>query len=540
VTTPPPVVHVFDALVEVKRRRDAAKVSGNRPIPSATESTGDPVVITDPVAYVEATMRRLVTGLAGTTTGGRNAATHEAARTVGRMVGAGLPLDPTTACVELLDACRANGLVGDDGEHAAKASIRSGYAWGHEHPLAWVQSTTPGPAIPLDVPDDVWRQANPAIGNGVVDLDALEALRAQLTAAEVEKERARRAARRTLDLEESAAQFVRVALKRGDTFLAEPDPPITWAIADLAQVGHNVLLTAQYKTGKTTFLLNLARAVADGVRFLDHFDTSLDLGNIAMLDYELGEAQYRRWLREVGVGQVGKVLVGHWRGVRGRFDDERNVADLIDQFGTAGIGVAVIDPFAAAAKGVDENDNGAVGAFLNLIDHVKRQAGVHTVVLATHTGRRDAEIGHERARGATRLDDWPDVRWLLTKGKDDDAETRYFAADGRDVTVPPGALDYDETLRRYRYTGNTPGIMRARALDERVLDAVHDTPGINITALRKTVGGKGEYVDRSIDNLARRGYVVVTGGEPGKPKAIRPGRARHAATPFDPEINPVP
>jgi len=506
VTSPPPVVHVAEALLELKRRRDVAKAADSmmqrRDNARATVVKGDVVTITDPQGYVDAALKRLVAELAVRTTGSRNALAHESARSVGRMVGAGLPLDPTAACVELLEACKANGLVADDGEHAAKASITSGYRWGYEHPLAW--NHTPAGTAPAPTPLDATTGA-PIIGD-------VDAMRAAMLAAEVEKERARRAARRTLDLEESAAQFVRVPLKRGDQFLAEPDPPIVWAIDQLAQVGHNVLLTAQYKTGKTTFLLNLARAVADGVRFLDHFDTSLDLGNIAMLDYELGEAQYRRWLREVGVVQVGKVLVGHWRGVRGRFDDERNIADLIDQLGTAGIGVAVIDPFAAAAKGVDENDNGAVGAFLNLIDHVKREAGVHTVILATHTGRRETEIGHERARGATRLDDWPDVRWLLTKGKtDDDGDTRYFAADGRDVTVPAGALVYDEALRRYAYTGNTPGILRARALDDRVLEFVKANPNCSAATIEKGVTGKADFIRKAIANLTARGNLADVG-----------------------------
>lgn len=150
-TTTPATVHVYEALVELKRRRDAAKVSTTSSTPTATP-TGDVVVITDPVAYVEAALRRLVSELAGTTTGGRNAAAHECARSVGRMVGAGLPLDPTPAVEALLDACRTNGLVGDDGEASAMASIRSGYSWGHEHPMAWTQGQSAPAATPFDVP----------------------------------------------------------------------------------------------------------------------------------------------------------------------------------------------------------------------------------------------------------------------------------------------------------------------------------------------------------------------------------------------------
>ena len=98
----------------------------------------------------------------------------------------------------------------------------------------------------------------------------------------------------------------------------------------------------------------------------------------------------------------------------------------------------VVDPFARAAVGTDENSNTEVGVWLDTLDVIKERAGVRDLILPTHTGRAEQEAGQERARGATRLDDWADVRWLLTKDEQGD---RFFRATGRDVEVARGEAD---------------------------------------------------------------------------------------------------
>jgi hypothetical protein len=65
----------------------------------------------------------------------------------------------------------------------------------------------------------------------------------------------------------------------------------------------------------------------------------------------------------------------------------------------------------------DENSNSDVGVFLDQLDIIKERAGVSNLILPVHTGRAQ-EQGIDRARGATRLDDWADVRWLLKKTED--------------------------------------------------------------------------------------------------------------------------
>jgi hypothetical protein len=58
-------------------------------------------------------------------------------------------------------------------------------------------------------------------------------------------------------------------------------------------------------------------------------------------------------------------------------------------------------------------------------------------------------MGHanERARGDSRLRDWPDVEWRLVRRDDDPASARFITAYGRDVDVPESQLIYDHGTR---------------------------------------------------------------------------------------------
>jgi len=67
-------------------------------------------------------------------------------------------------------------------------------------------------------------------------------------------------------------------------------------------------------------------------------------------------------------------------------------------------------------------------------------------------------MGHtnERARGESRLQDWPDAIWRLVRADPDDPSSpRFFSAYGRDVSVPEGRLSYDESSRRLSYVAGS-------------------------------------------------------------------------------------
>ena len=66
-------------------------------------------------------------------------------------------------------------------------------------------------------------------------------------------------------------------------------------------------------------------------------------------------------------------------------------------------------------------------------------------------------MGHlnERARGDSRLQDWPDAIWRLVRETDEPDSARYFKAYGRDVDIPEGRLSFDAATRRLTYAAGS-------------------------------------------------------------------------------------
>ncbi|WP_197496547.1 hypothetical protein, partial [Mycobacterium sp. 1274761.0] len=126
-----------------------------------------------------------------------------------------------------------------------------------------------------------------------------------------------------------------------------------------------------------------------------------------------------------------------------------------------GAEVAVLDCVRPVldAHGLSEDKD--CGRFLEAWDELMSEAGVSESIVIHHMGHQN-----ERARGDSRLLDWPDVNWRLLKANqagqpksadpfdlpaDDYGGVRVFTANGRDVDIPRGALDFDPATRRYTY-----------------------------------------------------------------------------------------
>lgn len=383
---------------------------------------------------------------------------------------------------------------------------------------AGAAADSPSPT-PSDVSPSGSNTATPASAD-----DAFEASLAQHQAlmAEVEKQRAQRGARRLLDDEEAAKSF-RVPDWRPSLVeeLAIPDEPVQYLVDRVFPVGSNVLLTAQFKAGKTSTVNHFTKCVVDHEPFLGEFDVTPDSGRVCLWNYEVDGRMMRRWLRDVGIEHPERVTLLNLRGYRVPVLSPR-VEDWVVAFlKDHDISTWVVDPFARAftGSGDSENDNTAVGAFLDALDVIKERAGVQQLILPTHTGRGTQEVGQERARGATRLDDWADVRWLLTI---DDEGDRYFRATGRDVEVAEQATGWDEEKRRPYITGGSRRGKSSLGVEVAVLDACRLTPGIGLKALRIYVRqaiGKADsnVISEVCHRLEDQGRIRIVKGPPGSP-----------------------
>jgi len=338
-------------------------------------------------------------------------------------------------------------------------------------------------------------EAGSASGIGGIDVD-------YLTQQEIKLARAKRTAKKLLDQEEAAKNYHEPIFVRSLTDeLKLPIEEVKWTIKDVFPTGANVTLTAQYKAGKTTLINSLARSLADGTQFLNYFDQPEHKGRVVIFNYEVSENQYRRWMNDVSIENSDKITLVHLRGKRLPLIVQRVEDLVVSILKDLDAQTWILDPFARAFTGCgDENSNSDVGVFLDTLDVIKDRAGVSNLVLPVHTGRAQ-ENGVDRARGATRLDDWADVRWLLKKTQDG----RFFSADGRDVLQEEQQLTFDEASRSLTLGGADSYTAKKRNNEDIWLDAVLANPGLSTSDLSNMLGKR---VDDKGMKMARKSLLA--------------------------------
>ena len=314
-----------------------------------------------------------------------------------------------------------------------------------------------------------------------------------LTQQEIKLARAKRTAKKLLDQEEAASNYHQPTYVRTLTDeLKLPIEEVQWTIKDVFPTGANVTLTAQYKAGKTTLINSLARSLADGTEFLNYFAKPDHKGRVVIFNYEVSENQYRRWMNDVAIENTDKVTLVHLRGKRLPLIVQRVEDLVVSILKDLDAQTWILDPFARAFTGCgDENSNSDVSVFLDTLDVIKERAGVSNLVLPVHTGRAQ-ESGVDRARGATRLDDWADVRWLLKKTN----EGRFFSADGRDVLQEEQQLTFDENTRSLTLGGVDSRMAKKRGLEDMWIDVVNANPGLSTSQLSEILGKR--YDDKGL------------------------------------------
>lgn len=305
-----------------------------------------------------------------------------------------------------------------------------------------------------------------------------------------------------------------------DALLAEPDSPVAYRVDRLAPTGARVMCSAQYKAGKTTLVGNLARALVDDEPFLGAFTIHTPARRLVLIDDELGDDMVRRWLREQRIDNTGAVAdVVTLRGRLAAFNptDDRNRARWAARLADLGADYLVLDCLGPvlAALGLDENRD--VGVFLAGFDALLGEAGIDDSLTVHHMGHTN-----ERARGASRLQDWPDAIWRVVRESDDPASPRFFSAYGRDVNVPEGRLSFDQASRRLTYAEGSRGDAKTedalRAVVELLAaDALDDGAGLSGRAVEDDLSA--EHTQKAIRAACRlaveRGLVSVTAGKRG-------------------------
>jgi len=329
--------------------------------------------------------------------------------------------------------------------------------------------------------------------------------------------RIKRRVRQELDSEEAAKSYespTYVETLAEEILLPDEDP--TWAVDQLIPTGGNVLLTAAYKSGKTTMVNNLVKSLVDGNSFLGTFDISAHAGRVVVFNYEVDERTYRRWIRNASIENMHQVTLVHLRGRRMPMTVQHVQDEIVEILTKLQCQTWIVDPFARAFSGSgDENSNSDVGVFLETLDVIKERAGVENMILTTHTGRAQ-ENGIERARGATRIDDWADVRWILTKSSDG---TRFISASGRDVELEESKLDWDEESRQMTIGNMDMKTYNLQSIEDKICTFVMTNPDCKTGDIKAAISGKDDLILKALSTAVATGKLTYT--EMGRAKFYR-------------------
>jgi RecA-family ATPase len=309
---------------------------------------------------------------------------------------------------------------------------------------------------------------------------------AEMRRIEVREDARRRLAAEALDL----AYLPPVGETLADDLL-QPRQTRKYTVDRLHLAGGNSVLISGYKVGKTTLCLGLMKSLADSEPLLGEFDVAAFEGRVGYVNYELSADTFREWVEDAGIQHPERVAAPiHARGRSLPFWVPEGRKRLAEWLVANKVVFLILDPFARAASGLvlSENDNAQVGAFLDALDALKLEAGVPDLLLATHMGRERFEENAERSRGATRLEDWMDAGWYLTKDRHD---TRSLRAMGRDVDLAAIDLAYDNAERRLYATGQTRAQRREQEGINRAIEALlRIGDGVTSTELADAIEGE--------------------------------------------------
>lgn len=369
----------------------------------------------------------------------------------------------------------------------------------------------------------------------------LERLRAQRTAQrllEAEDEDnviADRVRRRILD-DRALVEYKRITEPPAPPFdagtlaeiLARPDEPPMRADGLIPWSG-SALVVAQRKTGKTTLLLNYARALINGETFLGQFPVIpiAPDARVAFLNYEVSAKQLARWADDVGVpdDRLYQVNLRGRRNPLSHPDDREQLAAALRE---QNVEAVIVDPFGRAYTGASQNDNGEVQAFLVDLDmFVRAEVGANDLLLAAHAG-----WDGERSRGASALEDWGDTIITLTRDAEEE-DRRYMRAMGRDVDVDEDELTMHQATRTLTRSGfgsrkNQRKNSESADLAVKVVQAAREKPGCSKSTLADLIAedhgvtglksGRGaSKLSAAISMAERQGQLRVEKGRNGTP-----------------------
>ncbi|MDP2319543.1 MAG: DnaB-like helicase N-terminal domain-containing protein [Acidobacteriota bacterium] len=344
---------------------------------------------------------------------------------------------------------------------------------------------------------------------------------------ETAKERARREARRRMDADDYGGAGEPVFRCLHD-LLATPPPPLEYLVEGLQPLGSKVLFTAQAKAGKTTAVVNLIRSLVDGDPYLGTFPVHPRRGNTLLIDLEMSPNQLQRWFADLNIRNADRVKVVQLRGQARNFNilDPAIRKRWVEYLRREDVCYPILDNVRPVLDACGLKEQSEAGQFLNALDSLMAEAGIQEFMVIHHMGH-----SADRARGDSRLIDWPDVTWKMIRQRslktgevEDPAAPRFFSAYGRDVEVSESQLAYELHRRQLTLTGGSRRESVSNAATSTILSVLgeRELPKSVLEAEAK-VAGLGRNIARDAIEAGLRSQVLIQTDGPNRSKLIKRG-----------------
>jgi hypothetical protein len=270
----------------------------------------------------------------------------------------------------------------------------------------------------------------------------------------VEKELQRRGIRRAADMAEAMAGHTQPpddTSESLDDALSMPAEPIQYLIDGLCSATGTVVITGQYKSGKTHLMTSsLIRSLADNEPFLGarHVHVPEEGAIVGHWNLEMSRLDLvDKYMRPAQFANPHNVKLAHWQGYRVNLLSEPGKRDAVNWLRSRSVRVWTIDSWTALCRmsGVDPNDNKEVADLYATVVEIKIEVGIQAVFILAHTARSSSESEKPGTKGASSLDEMVDTRWMFTVDKSD---VRWLQAEGRGTQMSAISLDFDEDTGR--------------------------------------------------------------------------------------------
>ena len=172
-----------------------------------------------------------------------------------------------------------------------------------------------------------------------------------------------------------------------------PNPTSSPATASttVAPADARIMLSAQYKSGKSTLIGNLIRALVDGEPFLGHFAVNTTASGVVLIDDEMSDNTLRGWLRAQNIRNTSAVAdVITLRGNVGAFNllDDHCFAAWVQRLHDVGCDYLILDCLRPILDALALDEHRDAGRFLVAFDALLNEADIRDALLDPAHGSR--------------------------------------------------------------------------------------------------------------------------------------------------------